>query len=411
MDSKSKSNYFKYVLSNVLYKISVLFCIGTIIQAFLLKIGLTEEQLYLYNSITYGTQVAVMFAMTFISDKIKNVKIVMSITALSFVFLFIVLIVGAILKEVGIVYIILLFAVSIICYIGYGMHSIMSYVFPYKVLDMSDYGKITGIVGGLGGGVTFGVSIIHSLIISNFDYNVSSIIFFIIAIICSMFCSLKYFEMKEIVGNISTPTKKDFAKVLKNKSLYLLLIPNFTRGITTGIVGVITVIAIARGIVDVTSSSYVNVITQLAILVGSFGFAFLCKKIKVRNLMLIGVLVVGALLPLTIIKNDIILFLTLYGIMYLFMIDVDTAIPVLVTEIIPEDEIGGYTSIRMMIFTAGTAIATLIITPIINLVGYVGLLIFASICLLICGIAYYITAIVCSRKQSLNLNKTITTDN
>ena len=73
--------------------------------------------------------------------------------------------------------------------------------------------------------------------------------------------------------------------------------------------------------------------------------------------------------------------------------------PVLITEIIPEDEIGGYTSIRMMVFTAGTAVSTLLISPIANAIGYVGLLAFASICLLICGVSYYVIAILCNRKK------------
>ena len=115
--------------------------------------------------------------------------------------------------------------------------------------------------------------------------------------------------------------------------------------------------------------------------------------------MLIGVLGLCVFLPLSIIKNDIALFLTLYGVAYLFMICVDTAIPVLITEIIPEDEIGGYTSIRMMVFTAGTAVSTLLISPIANAIGYVGLLAFASICLLICGVSYYVIAILCNRKK------------
>ena len=365
----------------------------------MLNIGFSEKQLYLYNSVTYGVQVAVMFAMTFISDKIKNVKAVMAITASSFVLLFVVLIIGAILKEIETWYVVLLFSVAIICYIGYAMNSIMSYVFPYKVLDMKDYGKITGIVGGLGGGVTVGISIIHSLIISLLDYNVASIIFFVIAICCLVFCTGKYSSMQEFAETTDAPTKRDFAKILKNKTLYALLIPNFARGITTGVVGVMTVIAVSRGIFDGKSLSSMNVVTQLAILLGSFGFAFLCKKMKVRNLMLIGVLGLCVFLPLSIIKNDIALFLTLYGVAYLFMICVDTAIPVLITEIIPEDEIGGYTSIRMMVFTAGTAVSTLLISPIANAIGYVGLLAFASICLLICGVSYYVIAILCNRKN------------
>ena len=60
-----------------------------------------------------------------------------------------------------------------------------------------------------------------------------------------------------------------------------------------------------------------------------------------------------------------------------------------VTEIIPKEQIGAYTSIRMLVFTGAQAVATLIITPIVGIVGYTGVLIFASVMLLICGFGYW----------------------
>ena len=70
----------------------------------------------------------------------------------------------------------------------------------------------------------------------------------------------------------------------------------------------------------------------------------------------------------------------------------DTAIPVIITEIIPKEQIGPYTSIRMLIFTGAQAVATLLITPLKNAISYTGVLIFASVMLFICGIMYYAVA-------------------
>ena len=402
MTFQQKNNYAKYVLSNISYKIGTLFCIGAIIQAFMIKIGLTEEQVYFYNTLMQGIQVVVMFVMLFISDRIKKVKAVAAMTSLSFVMFLLMLIIGALLPSINNVYTILFFAISSVCYVGYGIHNILSYVLPYNVLDMEDYGEVTGGIGGIGGIFTFLISILHSFIISRFDYSSSMIIFLLVAIIGLFAAALGCLSMQEMPSKTNDAPKKDFVKVLRNKSTYILLIPNFIRGITTGIVGVITVIAISRGIITTQSSAFLNVVTQLAILVGSLLFAFTCKKFKVRKLLFISTLFVVLLLPLTVIKKDAILFLVLYGIMYLFMIIIDTSIPVLITEIIPEDEIGGYTSIRMMVFTAGTSVATLLITPITNLVGYVGLLIFASICLLICCLTYYFVATIYKKGSNRN---------
>ena len=70
----------------------------------------------------------------------------------------------------------------------------------------------------------------------------------------------------------------------------------------------------------------------------------------------------------------------------------DTALPVIVTEIIPKEQIGAYTSIRMLVFTGAQAVAALLITPIVDLIGYGGLLIFAAVMQVVCGVVYYIVA-------------------
>ena len=71
---------------------------------------------------------------------------------------------------------------------------------------------------------------------------------------------------------------------------------------------------------------------------------------------------------------------------------VDTAIPVIVTEIIPQNQIGAYTSIRMLVYTGAQAVSTLLITPMVSVIGYTGVLIVASVMQFVCGIVYYLVA-------------------
>jgi len=196
---------------------------------------------------------------------------------------------------------------------------------------------------------------------------------------------------KEQPDDMNQSSNKDFIAVFKNKDTYILLLPNFFRGIATGIVSVITIIALSNHILNEKTSSYINIVMQLAMFIGNFFYAFTCKKFSSTRLLLISTIGVCIFLPLCIGFN-IVGFLVLFFVAYFFRMIIDTAIPVVITEIIPQEQIGAYTSIRMLIFMAAQAVAPLLIMPIVNLVGYVGLLIFASVMQLICGLVYYIVA-------------------
>ena len=67
----------------------------------------------------------------------------------------------------------------------------------------------------------------------------------------------------------------------------------------------------------------------------------------------------------------------------------NTAVPVIVPDIVPQDQIGGFTSIRMMLFTFGSMVASFIITPIMNDCGVTALFIFVSVIQFICGSVHY----------------------
>jgi len=395
------SNETKSYLSSALYNVGFMFCTGAIVQTFLLKIGFSALQVYFYNSLVQMAQVAMMVAMIFISPRIKKVKLVTGISYLSPLMLAIILLLSAIIPSLaGNTLIILIFAISFICFLGTGVYSVIAYCVPYYTIDMSRYARFISVQMVFAGAANFIFSSLHTLATANFDYMGVMALFYCIAVLCFVLASIFCISMKENkeLERTNGSSKEDYIAVFKNKDTYILLIPNFTRGLAAGIVAVIAVIAISNNIVDERSSSYINIAMQVAMLLGNIFFAVCCKKLSTRRLLLISTIGGSVFLPLCL-AFDIGGFLAVFFIAYFFRMILDTALPVVVTEIIPREQIGAYTSIRMLVFTGAQAVAALLITPIVNNVGYVGLLIFAAAMQFICGIVYY--AVARARKKKL----------
>ena len=388
------SNIKKYCIHTVIYNVGFTFCTGAIMQTFLIQAGFSAQQVYLLNSLMQVMQVAMMLVLTFLSGKIKRVKTVTSISYLSLSLLTVVFLIGAINPELikhG--YVIAVFIVAAISYVGVGLYTILAYCLPYYTIDMKDYGKMTGISTAIAGGASFLMSLAYSILLSKFSYMKTTAAFFVIAIVCFVLTSIVCASMraKTVEASEEDQSRNDVTAVFKNKNTYILLIPNFTRGLSVGIFNVIATIAISTSILNETTSSYVNVILQIATFTGNMFFALAYKKFSTKNLLLLATLGVCVSFPLSL-EFGVIGFFCCFAIASFFRFVIDIAIPVIITEIIPEEQIGPYTSIRMLIFTGAQAVATLIITPLNAAIGYTGVLIFATVMLFICGITYYAVA-------------------
>jgi predicted MFS family arabinose efflux permease len=217
--------------------------------------------------------------------------------------------------------------------------------------------------------------------------------FFVITIICFILTGIVCASMRARTVEMNREDKEagDIMAVFKNKNTYVLLIPNFARGLSIGIFNVIATIAISTSILNETTSSYVNVILQVAMFAANMFFAFSYKKLSTKNLLLLSTIGVCVSFPLSL-ELGIFGFFCCFAIASFFRLVIDTAIPVIITEIIPKEQIGPYTSIRLLIFTGAQAVATLLIPPLNSAIGYTGVLIFATVMLFICGITYYSVA-------------------
>lgn len=388
------SNIKKYCIYTTMYNVGFTFCTGAIMQTFLLQVGFSADKVYILNSLMQIMQVAMMLVLTFLSGKIKRVKLVTSISCLSLSLLTGVFLMGAINPELikhG--YVIAVFIVAGVSYVGVGLYTILSYCLPYYTIDMKDYGKMTGISVAIAGGVSFLVSLVYSILLSKFSYMKTTATFFVIAIICFILTGIVCASMRARAVEINREDREsnDVMAVFKNKNTYILLIPNFARGLSIGIFNVIATIAISTSILNETTSSYVNLILQIATFMGNVFFAFAYKKRSTKNLLLLATLGACISFPFSL-ELGVMGFFCFFAVASFFRFVMDTAIPVIITEIIPKEQIGPYTSIRMLIFTGAQAVATLLISPLENAIGYTGVLIFAAVMLFICGITYYVVA-------------------
>jgi len=397
------SNFFKQCICSTLYSVGVMFCSGAIIQTFLLQAGFSAHQVYLFNSLIQFAQVLMMILLIFISHKIKQIKIVTSLSSLSLIILTITLFIGAIkpsLFSSG--YIIAIFITAVLSNLGVGLYSIIIYCLPYYIFDRNSYAKILGTSTAISGIVSFIFSFLHTYLISRFDYFKTSAYFFLLSIISFILTAIFFILMKEKENSdIINIQKNNFKDVFKNKNTYLLLFPNFARGIATGIMSVITVIAISKNLLNERNSSYVNIITQISLFLGNVIFAILCKKINVNKLLIFSTIGITLLLPISMSFGKII-FLIVILFIFTFRTVVDSAIPVMIMEIIPKNQIGAFTSIRMLVFIGAQALSSLLLVSFSNVFSYTILLIIASVMQLFCGIIYYLVVVI--HKKQLNKN-------
>ena len=187
--------------------------------------------------------------------------------------------------------------------------------------------------------------------------------------------------------------------VFKNLDTYTLLFPNLARGLALGVFNVVAVMAVSTEVTDTAGASVVNVILQASSFAASLAFTFLYKKLGVENMLLVSTIGVVVTLPF-ILSFGFVAFLIILLICVFFRFIIDSAIPTAIVEIIPEKQMGAYSSIRMLVFTAGQAISSALVLPLVSVVGYTGVLILASVMQLICGVGHYVVVLLHKKKSN-----------
>jgi MFS family permease len=164
-----------------------------------------------------------------------------------------------------------------------------------------------------------------------------------------------------------------------------------------GAFNVIAVMAVSEGVVDIEGSSVINIILQASSFAASLVFTFFYRKLGVDKMLIIATLGVVITLPL-VLSFGYVAFLIILLVCVFFRFIIDSAIPTALVLIIPEKQMGAYSSIRMLVFTLGQAISSALVLPLSSVLGYFGVLVLASLMQLICGVGHYM--VIASHKKS-----------
>ncbi len=368
-----------------------MFVTNSMIQAFLLQCGIAEEKVAIYLTTMQIVNAAVTFLLTFFIDRIKNILRVYSFLTFSQLALYI-----------SLIYLCLnqshtedfkffaVLAAGCISNIMTGINGVIGYKVPYHIINIEEYGAVSGRGGIIIGVIGTLVSLILSFFQARFDYFKTMLVFLIIGtvLMATSFTIIKSYKPLSTPLTSQRTKNKANINILKYKPFYVLLIPNFLRAYCEGILFAAMTMGALLGKTNSSSGAVLTTITQIGQLLGCLIFTICITRIRVGKIMLISSIAIFVLSPIMFAGNTT-LFYTIYAFVYIFDIFIQYAVPVSVTKIVDYNAIGQYTTFRMLTHTTGMIAANATLIPLTRILGGPILMLIAASGMLTTGIVYY----------------------
>ena len=388
-----RENNFKYYLAEALFTIALIFTQGSVMNTLLVHIGLSESEVSFYATLSSVVQFTVMGIFSVFADKVvRVVKYVGILTALTSVFhLFIT---GIILFAAGDIKLTVMLVMINAVYLNiiFGIRGVISFKVCYYVLDLKDVSRVMGVTGAVANIAAILISTLFSVLSAVFPYREVIISALIISAVLSVLSGITTGSFKILASAPKASSKTSLIGVLKHKATYLLLIPNFIRGIASGIFALSALIMLST-VTDSTSlSSLLHTVYVVSATLSCFAFAFLTRKVGCPTIMLVGsVIFFPSVVFMTLFSE--IGFLVFYFLATAGIVLVDYAIPAYVVEIVPSDIMARYSSVRMFLFNLGVSVGSALVGVFLSNGESLLLLILAAAALLITCISYFVFGI------------------
>ena len=382
-------NSFKYTLSQVFYVCTGLLTAGTVLQTFLLELGLDEQTIAGFESIMLAVQSLSMFVF---ARTIEDKKDIRGIYATTTLFSDIMLLPMLMLCFIGVKSLGLAFGVicmfTLINRVLGGVKIVSMYKLPYQIIDMKNYGRLTAI-SAIASGIC---AVLFSTLITVLNRRYGFFESMKYVIVAGIFMVvLSYFSIvtsKIINEHKSTKDNLSYGEIFRYKPFYKLLFPNLLRGIYLGIFNVAVVIGYHNGALDSNGAIALTLVTQASQVLGAFVYSKVCQSKHDGRLILVFALMSIAPLAFIVTSSTYVFFISFY-IAKLLTIVVDNAVPVAVAKIVDYKHIGRYSALRLFTNTLGTAIGSAIIIPILDIFGKAAALSVTGGCIAIFALSYY----------------------
>ncbi len=384
-------NSAKYYIQQAAASIVSLLVTNSMIQAYLLQSGINEERVATYLTAMQIVTAVITFLLTFFIDRIKNVLKMYSYLTLSQSVLIATLVFFCLNQNASTdVKFLSILSAGCISNTMMGISTVLGYKVPYHIINIEQYGVVSGRCGILVGIVGTVMSLIISLFQASFDYF-STMLYFLLfgaAMMIISFVTVLSYKPLPIALNSQRSKNKSQINILKYKPFYILLVPNLLRAYCEGIIFAGMTVGSLLGITDNSSGAVLTTISQVATLLGCVIFTLIVSRIKLGKIMLISSIFMLLAGPVMLTGN-ITLFYVMYFIVYIFDIFIQYSVPVAVTKIVDYNAIGQYTTFRMLFHTLGLVIANATVIPLVRAIGGPLTMLLATLGMLVLGIVYY----------------------
>lgn len=372
------------------YNCVILIAVGTIFQTFMLECGIDEAKV----SICVSAVQVVQTIITLLTAKlVENIKNVLNAIAFCLSFQLLPLVVMLILCfatgiSVDTKYY-LLFGSGIILSLFLGPYTVLSYKQPHHIMKISEYGKACGQSGVITGLFGILITTLIALALKKFSYFGTMAVVCVFGIIMALVSVLTNFAFTRL-DPAEQGKMGEKINIFRYKPFYQLLIPNFMRGLSNGVLSLVPVIGYYCGILDKSSTAVLATLAQIATLINCQTYVFIASKKLNGIIALISSVIMLIAMPLMPLGNSATWFLIIYFIAFFFNFYIANAVPVIIAENIDYNCMGQYTAWRMALFTGGTSIGGFLVPLLLDSIGGIGTLFVGGLAMLPCGLGYYL---------------------
>ena len=392
MEKQEKISSTLWYIHDALFSIALLIANGTIFQGFLLDQGFSNEQVGIYSTLVNIIQASVMFFASGFVDSVPNIKKMYSVSAWGQAPLYGLLLLVSQQKQMNTQAMFALYMVLIsVLNLLIGFRTVITYKIPFLFLRREVYGRfslVSAIAAALFGAVS---SYIASAVLDRVSYQSAMPVAFFISIVVVIASGIISFSIRQTCQQ-EQPTiteKKMSFDILKRRITYVYILPNLARGLSAGILGIIAVFAVVDIHAEPTFVGKIAFISQLSYVLAYSIYLILYKYTTAKVVTLIGSVIYSMTLILLAFAKNEMMYLLLLGLNYLGAGFFAISIPIVVAENVSYSIMGGYTSWRMLIMTAGIAAGSAVGGVVAGKVPTLLVFSIAAILQMLCGIAYY----------------------
>lgn len=388
---KNKNEY-KYYLNTALWHVVTMMINGSVLQSCMLEIGIVAGRVSFFVSAMQIIQVAIMLGISKYTEKIKKIFPVYALTSIIQLLISGIMLFMCYANNISAdIKFYVIFAVGMVANIALGAYNVISYMIPYRIMDMDRYGSVMGISGTICGIIGIVFSSVLAFFLERYAYIDVIKVFYITAIVFTVTVALIILSFRDN-GYKGDGSSKEKIKLFSYKPFTSLIIPNLLRGFNSGAILLLLTIGYHIKIINSVSAGYFVVITNASMILSCVCYSFIARFNRDKWIIVISSIVMAVFMPFMCFGGNTTVFLSVYAIVYFVFNLINYSVPVLVTKIVGYEIIGQYSSWRMLLHTLGGALAGVVCIPMIDIFGTIPALIIIGAMQLISGATYFICA-------------------